>query len=134
LPFLFVLKGDQIQVLLPSELCPLWKSKITEGATYIMKNFKTQPNDFNLKACLHPFKLVFVGGDGGTTLKPELIPEIPDYSLNFKPFDEILEGKYHPEVLVGNSHVLLSSIYSNLKSCDQLLNSFFLNCYRHYWS
>ncbi|KAK2452113.1 hypothetical protein QL285_011107 [Trifolium repens] len=90
-------QGDQIQVLLPSELCPLWKSKITEGATYVMKNFKTQPNDFNLKACLHPFKLVFVGGDGGTTLKPELIH---DYNLNFKPFDEILERKYHPEVLV----------------------------------
>ncbi|KAK2381460.1 hypothetical protein QL285_069055 [Trifolium repens] len=93
-------QGDQIQVILPSELCPLWKSTLVEGATYVMKNFKTQPNDFNLKYCIHPFKLVFVGGDGGTTIKPQLIPEIPDYNLNFKPFDEILEGKYHAEVLV----------------------------------
>jgi hypothetical protein len=110
--FIIVFKGDQIQVLLPSEPCPLWKSTLVEGATYVMKNFKTQPNDFNLKYCIHPFKLVFVGGDGGTTIKPQLIPEIPDYNLNFKPFDEILEGKYHAEVLVGNIHVLCCKYYS----------------------
>jgi hypothetical protein len=83
----------------------LWKSKVTEGATYVMQNFKIHPNDFSLKACLHPFKLVFVGGDGGTTLKPTLIPEIPQCRLTFKPFEEILEGRYRSEILVGNIYI-----------------------------
>ncbi|WJX68504.1 hypothetical protein P8452_52866 [Trifolium repens] len=55
-------QGDNIQVLLPADLCPLLGPKLHEGSTYVMKNFKVQPNDFSVKFCDHAFKLVLVGG------------------------------------------------------------------------
>ncbi|WJX19054.1 hypothetical protein P8452_08788 [Trifolium repens] len=46
-------QGDNIQVVLASDLCPLFESKLEEGATYIMKKFKI-PNipkyKFNFKS------------------------------------------------------------------------------------
>ncbi|KAK2427559.1 hypothetical protein QL285_026130 [Trifolium repens] len=93
-------QGDQIQVLLPTDLCPLWKSQIKEGDTYVMQNFKVLANDFSPKACLHPFKLSFVGGEGGSKLKPTVIEDIPHYKLTFKTFEEILSGNYHSDLLV----------------------------------
>ncbi|KAK2383029.1 replication protein A 70 kDa DNA-binding subunit C [Trifolium repens] len=55
-------QGDNIHVVLPSDLCPLFESKLEEGATYIMKNFKVQPNDLKVKFCDHPFTLVGFAG------------------------------------------------------------------------
>jgi hypothetical protein len=57
------------------------KSKIKEGDIYVMLNFKVHANDFSPKSCLHPFKLSFVWGDGGSTLKPTVFRDIPQYKL-----------------------------------------------------
>jgi hypothetical protein len=115
----------------------LWKSQIKEGDTYVMQNFKVLANDFSPKACLHPFKLSFVGGEGGSKLKPIVIEDIPHYKLTFKPFEEILSGNYHSDLLVGIDmfltffcilHLLTYSIF--LRLCSFLC----LVIYRHYWS
>ncbi|GAU20371.1 hypothetical protein TSUD_11890 [Trifolium subterraneum] len=53
-------QGDQIQVLLPSEICPMWKTSLKEGETYVMKNFKVHKNDFYVMSCVHPFKTQFM--------------------------------------------------------------------------
>jgi hypothetical protein len=82
-------------VLLPADLCPLWGPKLHEGSTYVMKNFKVQPNDFSVKFCDHSFKLVLVGGEGGSDVIPTKIPNLPNYTLNFKPFSEIKKGNYY---------------------------------------
>ncbi|WJX81908.1 hypothetical protein P8452_64733 [Trifolium repens] len=93
-------QGDNIHVVLPSDLCPLFESKLEEGATYIMKNFKVQPNDLKVKFCDHPFTLVGFAGDGGSDIIPTKIPNIPKYKFNFKSFDEIKHGKYRADLLV----------------------------------
>ncbi|KAK2415185.1 hypothetical protein QL285_037688 [Trifolium repens] len=93
-------QGDTIQVVLPSDLCPLFESKLEEGTTYIMKNFKVQPNDLKVKFCTHPFTLVAVGGDGGSDIIPTKVPNIPSYKFNFKSFDDIKNGKYRHDLLV----------------------------------
>ncbi|WJX77104.1 hypothetical protein P8452_60444 [Trifolium repens] len=94
-------QGDTIQVVLPSDLYPLFESKLEEGTTYIMKNFKVQPNDLKVKFCTHPFTLVAVRGDGGSDIIPTKVPNIPSYKFNFKSFDDIKNGKYRHDLLVG---------------------------------
>ncbi|KAK2416934.1 hypothetical protein QL285_039285 [Trifolium repens] len=93
-------QGDNIQVLLPADLCPTWGPKLSEGSTYIMKNFKVQNNEFGVKFCDHPFMLVMVGGEGGSKVVPTKLPDIPKYALKFKPFPDITSGKYKSDLLV----------------------------------
>ncbi|KAK2383028.1 hypothetical protein QL285_070521 [Trifolium repens] len=57
-------QGDNIHVVLPSDLCPLFESKLEEGATYIMKNFKVQPNDLKIWSA----PCVFVLGSCSSTV------------------------------------------------------------------
>jgi hypothetical protein len=111
-------QGDTIQVVLPSDLCPLFESKLEEGTTYIMKNFKVQPNDLKVKFCTHPFTLVAVGGEGGSDIIPTKLPNIPSYKFNFKSFDDIKNGKYRHDLLVGT--------YSCLCICTFIMISIFL--------
>jgi hypothetical protein len=92
-------------VLLPADLCPLWGPKLHEGSTYVMKNFKVQPNDFSVKFCDHSFKLVLFGGEGGSDVIPTKIPNLPNYTLNFKPFSEIKNGNYRSDLLVGKNQL-----------------------------
>jgi hypothetical protein len=85
-----------------------------------MQNFKVHANDFSPKSCLHPFKLSFVGGEGGSKLKPTILKDIPEYKLTFKPFEEILSGNYHSDLLVG-INVLQNSLL-RLCYCYLLMN------------
>jgi hypothetical protein len=78
----------------------LFGPKLEEGATYIMKNFKVQPNDLKVKFCDHPFTLVGFAGEGGSDIIPTKIPNIPKYKFNFKFFDDIKHGKYRADMLV----------------------------------
>ncbi|KAK2367105.1 hypothetical protein QL285_080423 [Trifolium repens] len=115
--------GDNIQVVLPSDLCPLFESKLEEGATYIMKNFKVQPNDGKVKFCDHPFTLVGFAGDGGSDIIPTKIPNIPNYKFNFKSFDDIKHGKYRADMLVEGATYIMKNfkVQSNdgkVKFCD----------------
>ncbi|KAK2360554.1 hypothetical protein QL285_085813 [Trifolium repens] len=68
-------QGDNIQVLLPADLCPLWGPKLHEGTGLI-------------------------GGEGGSDVIPTKLPNLPNYTLNFKPFPEIKNGSYRSDLLV----------------------------------
>jgi hypothetical protein len=57
-----------------------------------MKNFKVQPNDFSVKFCDHAFKLVLVGGEDGSDVIPTKLPNLPNYTLNFKLFQKSKMG------------------------------------------
>jgi hypothetical protein len=65
--FVFRIKGGQIQVLLTFPYVE-GVLKRRRSVTYVMKNFKVHKNDFSVMPCVHPFKLVFVGGTGGSFL------------------------------------------------------------------
>jgi hypothetical protein len=103
----------------------LFESKLEEGATYIMKNFKVQPNDGKVKFCDHPFTLVGFAGDGGSDIIPTKIPNIPNYKFNFKSFDDIKHGKYRADMLVGTYKVHYHYHFKNM--C-----MFKVNCHYHF--
>ncbi|CAJ2628354.1 unnamed protein product [Trifolium pratense] len=87
-------QGDQIQVLLPSKICPMWKTSLKEGKTYVMKNFKVHKNDLFVMSRVHPFKLVFVGGNRGSKITLLSMPDIHHYKLHFKSFPQIMAGNF----------------------------------------
>jgi hypothetical protein len=109
----------------------MWKASLKEGETYVMKNFKVHKNDFFVMSCVHPFKLVFVGGTWGTNLTPVLRPDIPHYKLYFKPYHEIMSDKYRHDLLVGESTNLNLSMNIFFHFFVSMIN--FVLLFRHYW-
>jgi hypothetical protein len=75
-----------------------WKSKLAEGKTYQMSNFRVFDNDTDYKMSTHQFRLTLVGA---TKITAALIPDIPPTHFNFKDFSDIHSGKYTPDLLVG---------------------------------
>lgn len=66
--------------------------------TYEMENFKVSNNDSVVKACDHRFRLTITGA---TVISKQDFPDIPMASFNFKDFGEVLDGKYRPDLVVG---------------------------------
>jgi hypothetical protein len=62
-----------------------WKPILVVGKTYQMTT--------------HKYRLTLVGA---TKIEEALIPNIPPTNFNFKDFSEIHDGKYTPDLLVGN--------------------------------
>ncbi|PNX54989.1 hypothetical protein L195_g048612, partial [Trifolium pratense] len=91
-------KGDIIQATIMQNDIKKWKSKLTQGKTYYMHNFRVVVNDSAYKMTPHKFKLTFVGA---TMVDEEDIPGIPFTAFNFKDFAEIQSGKYVPNQCVS---------------------------------
>lgn len=72
-----------------------------------MYNFRVVPNDGQYKVCAHPFKLFFTGG---TTLRQVDLAEIPLKSFEFKSFEDIDNGNYDPNMLIGELVLVLSKL------------------------
>lgn len=77
-------------------------------------------NDLFFKASVNKYKLIWTGG---TTAVDPNVHDIPDSDLKFKPFAEIVAGKWRSDLLVRKyinlqcfvDLLLLSSTYSNCK-------------------
>lgn len=89
-------KGNDIQVIIPTEYKSTYDKIIEENSTYKLCNFHVLPNDFVFKASEHKFKLKWTGGTTAEYLKEV---EIPNHRINFKPFAEIVAGKWKPDIL-----------------------------------
>jgi hypothetical protein len=76
-----------------------WKPILVVGKTYQMNNFRVFDNDSDYKMTTHKYRLTLVGA---TKIEEALIPNIPPTNFNFKDFSEIHDGKYTPDLLVGN--------------------------------
>ncbi|PNX96868.1 hypothetical protein L195_g020084, partial [Trifolium pratense] len=63
-------------------------------------NIQVEVNDFKIKFSDHPFKLVVTGGEGGTSITPKDIPNIPLHKFEFKSFSDIKRGEYQANSLV----------------------------------
>ncbi|KAL5177409.1 hypothetical protein HKD37_08G023183 [Glycine soja] len=94
---------DRIHVIVKKEDLKNWEVELKEGKTYYMYNFRVVPNDGQYKVCAHPFKLFFTGG---TTLRQVDLAEIPLKSFEFKSFEDIDNGNYDPNMLIGINEAL----------------------------
>lgn len=68
-----------------------------ENNTYTITNFNVLPNDLAFKASNHKYKLRWTGG---TTVVDVNMHDIPVDETKFKPFVEIVAGKWRADILV----------------------------------
>lgn len=69
-----------------------------ENKTYVLSNFEVLPNNLLFKASEHKYTLRWTGG---TIVEETNTHQIPHVPIKFKPFAEIVAGKWHPDILVG---------------------------------
>ncbi|KAK2404179.1 hypothetical protein QL285_053544 [Trifolium repens] len=89
--------GDQIQVIVPSDLSEKFKDQLNLKTTLTMTNFDVEKNDLSFKPCGHGFKLVF---NGATLLEDFDAHEITDPGLKLTSFADIKAGITRPDVFV----------------------------------
>lgn len=89
-------KGNDIQVIIPTAYKPMVDKILQENSTYTISNFNVLNNDLPFKASEHKYKLKWTGG----TAVDVDVHNIPSPGLKFKPFAEILTGKWKADLLV----------------------------------
>jgi hypothetical protein len=90
-------QGTDIQVIVPTACKADYEKVIEVNSTYTLSNFQVLPNDLVFKACDNKYKLIWTGG---TIAADPNVHHIPDVDLKFKPFAEIVAGKWRPDLLV----------------------------------
>lgn len=93
-------------MVVPKDEVGTWKTKLIEQNTYVLQHLNVYRNDFQYKACDNPYKGVIFAG---TTVKQKPIPEIPPSGFQFKDFNDIINGKFRVDLLVGKSYIVLST-------------------------
>ncbi|XP_027927634.1 uncharacterized protein LOC114184525 [Vigna unguiculata] len=89
--------ADKIHCIVRREEFDLWDSKLIEGETYIMHNFKILKNEGQYRVCEHPYKLLFIGA---TSVKLQAIAKLPMKAYNFKSIKDIVSGNFIPDLLI----------------------------------
>jgi len=82
---------------------------LQENNTYTLSNFQVRINDLLFKASDHKYRLNWTGG---TTTVDVNAHNIPNLVLKFKPFTEILSGKWRSDVLYSECPCLILKICS----------------------
>lgn len=95
---LFPYQGNDIQVIIPTGYKATYDKILQENHTYTLSNFQVVSNDLVFKASEHKFLLKWTGG---TTADDINVHDVPNTDTKFKPFVEILSGKWKPDILVS---------------------------------
>lgn len=96
--YLFKLQSGRIQVTVPKEFVAEFKQILYLNNTLEMENFKVCKNEIIVKATPHPYRLIVTGA---TVITPEDFPAIPMAGFCCQDFEDVLVGKYRPDLLVG---------------------------------
>jgi hypothetical protein len=80
---------------------------LQENNTYTLSNFNVQNNNLAFKACDHKYMLKWTGG---TTADDVNRHTITSANIKFKPFAEILSGKWKADLLVRESKSLVYEV------------------------
>lgn len=90
-------KGNEIQLIIPTGYKAMYDKILQENNTYTLSNFNVQNNNLAFKACDHKYLLKWTGG---TTADDVNRHTITSANIKFKPFAEILSGKWKADLLV----------------------------------
>ncbi|KAG5017083.1 hypothetical protein JHK85_023219 [Glycine max] len=120
---------DRIHVIVKKKDLKNWEVELKEWKTYYMYNFRVVPNDGQYKVCAHPFKLFFTGG---TTLRQVDLAEIPLKSFEFKSFEDIDNGNYDPNMLIGELVLVLGCDFASRLGQGCVLGFGFLEVWLRY--
>lgn len=104
---LFPSQGRDIQVVIPTTYKATYDKILEENATYTLCNFQVVSNDLVFKASEHKFLLKWTGG---TTAEDINVHDVPQSDTKFKPFAEIISGKWKPDILVSEFIVVYNKL------------------------
>ncbi|KAK2403228.1 hypothetical protein P8452_09298 [Trifolium repens] len=90
-------QGNDIQVIVPTNLKDHFKDALAENTTFTVQNFEVEKNNISLKCSSHPFKLVF---NSCTLIQDLNVHKIPMPEYKFTDFADIKQGKARPDVVV----------------------------------
>lgn len=96
-----------IQVVIPTTYKATYDKILEENATYTLCNFQVVSNDLVFKASEHKFLLKWTGG---TTAEDINVHDVPQSDTKFKPFAEIISGKWKPDILVSEFIVVYNKL------------------------
>jgi hypothetical protein len=82
---------------MPAAYKALYDQILQENNTYTLSNFQVGTNDLLFKASNHKYRLKWTGGTTAVDLNVHDIPKPP---LKFKPFAEIISGKWLPDLTI----------------------------------
>jgi hypothetical protein len=117
---LFVLlQGNDIQLVIPTGYKAVCDKVLLENTTYTLSNFQVQKNDDAFKASDHKYKLIWTGGTNADNVN---VHDIPNPSIKFKPFSEIVSGKWRADLLVREytssyNFILFFILFLNFCTC-----------------
>jgi len=109
-------------VIIPTAYKAVYDKILEENATYTLSNFQVDINDLVFKASEHKFLLKWTGG---TTAEDINVHDIPKPDIKFKPFAEIVSGKWKPDVLVSEFNTAYN-LCTFLFFIDMFLSNIFL--------
>ncbi|RHN74002.1 putative nucleic acid-binding protein [Medicago truncatula] len=90
-------KGNNIQVVIPTGYKAVYDKILMENTTYTLSNFQVQNNDLAFKASDHKYMLKW---NSATNVVDVNLHDIPIPNTKFKPFAEIISGKWRSDLLV----------------------------------
>ncbi|XP_050901979.1 uncharacterized protein LOC127108726 [Lathyrus oleraceus] len=103
---------SDIHGIVPSAPKATFDSVLLVNNTYTMTNFWPLPNGLMFKTSEHQFIIRFTAG---TSLSDINKHEIGGKKLNFKPFVDIITGKWKKDLLIGKYLISVSNAY-NIKN------------------
>jgi hypothetical protein len=106
-------------VIIPTAYKVVYDKILEENATYSLSNFQVVSNELVFKASKNKFLSKWTGG---TTADDINVHDVPKSDIKFKPFAEIILGKWRPDVLVSEFNTAYN-IYTLLFYIDIFLSN-----------
>ncbi|RHN44815.1 putative nucleic acid-binding protein [Medicago truncatula] len=110
-------KGHDIQLLIPTAYKSVYDKTLEVNSTYTLTNFQVLKNDVLFKVSDHKYKLIWTGG---TTAVDVNLNDIPNTHIKYKPFAEIVFGKWRPDLLFNVIGVVQDMGYCQLNEGKKL--------------
>ncbi|XP_058784404.1 uncharacterized protein LOC131659197 [Vicia villosa] len=109
-------EGTDILYRVPSALKQTYDSILTVNNTYTISNFQVTLNDLMFKPSQHKYTLTFTGG---TSVSDKNKHDIPQKTLIFTPFGDILTGKGNRDVLIDIIGIVVEIGYTQIHNSNK---------------
>jgi hypothetical protein len=106
-------------VIIPTAYKAVYDKILEQNATYTLSNFHVVSNELVLKASEHKFLLKWIDGTNVVDIN---VHDVAKSDIKFKPFAEIISGKWRPDVLVSEFNTAYN-LYTLLFYIDIFLSN-----------